>query len=65
MVEKCELCGKAFEKLSQLYIHKQSHTPSLLLHQHPHPAFGMDTKQIALKRQREDDESPASNYYKL
>ena len=61
MVEKCEFCGKTFEKLSQLYMHKQSHTPSLLLHQHPHPAFGMDAKQVALKREREDDESPISN----
>ena len=61
MVEKCEFCGKTFEKLSQLYMHKQSHTPSLLFHQHPHPAFGMDTKQIALKRQREDDNSPTAN----
>ena len=61
MVEKCEFCGKTFEKLSQLYMHKQSHTPSLLLHQHPHPAFGMDGKQVALKREREDDESSISN----
>ena len=61
MVEKCEFCGKTFEKLSQLYMHKQSHTPSLLLHQHPHPAFGVDGKQVALKREREDDESSISN----
>ena len=42
-------------------MHKQSHTPSLLLHQHPHPAFGIDAKQVALKCEREDDESPISN----
>ena len=61
MVEKCEFCGKTFEKLSQLYMHKQSHTPSLLLHQHPHPAFGVDGKQVALKRERENDEPSISN----
>ena len=61
MVEKCEICGKRFELLSHLYMHKQSHTPSLLLHQHPHPAFGMETKQVALKRDRDDDYLPVSN----
>lgn len=61
MVEKCEICGKRFELLSHLYMHKQSHTPSLLLHQHPHPAFGMETKQVALKRDRDNDHLPVSN----
>ena len=46
MDNECEYCGKSFEKLSQLYMHKNSHTPSLLLHQHPHPAFGDDAKQL-------------------
>ena len=61
MAEKCEICGRTFKKLSQLYMHKQSHTPSLLLHQHPHPAFGMNTRQVASKREREDDEFPIAN----
>ena len=61
MVEKCEICGKRFELLSHLYMHKQSHTPNLLLHQHPHPAFGMDTKQVALKRGRDNDYLPVAN----
>ena len=38
MANECEYCGKTFTKLSQLYMHKNTHTPSLLLHQHPHPA---------------------------
>ena len=46
MINECEYCGKTFEKLSQFYMHKNTHTPSLLLHQHPHPAFGVDAKQI-------------------
>jgi len=46
MRNECEYCGKTFEKLSQLYMHKNTHTPSLLLHQHPHPAFGVDAKQV-------------------
>ena len=46
MLNKCEYCGKTFEKLSQFYMHKNAHTPSLLLHQHPHPAFGVDVKQV-------------------
>ena len=46
MTNECEYCGKSFEKLSQLYMHKNTHTPSLLLHQHPHPAFGEDSKQL-------------------
>ena len=60
MVEKCEICGKRFELLSHLYMHKQSHTPNLLLHQHPHPAFGMDTKQVAL-REKGDRYLPVAN----
>ena len=60
MVEKCEICGKGFELLSHLYMHKQSHTPNLLLHQHPHPAFGMDTKQVAL-REKGDRYLPVAN----
>ena len=60
MVEKCEICGKRFELLSHLYMHKQSHTPNLLLHQHPHPAFGMDTKQVAL-REKGNDYLPVAN----
>ena len=27
-------------------MHKNTHTPSLLLHHHPHPAFGDDAKQL-------------------
>ena len=61
MVEKCEICGRRFELLSHLYMYKQSHTPSLLLHQHPHPAFGMETKQVALKRERDNDYLPVAN----
>ena len=61
MVEKCDLCGKLFDKLSQLYMHKQSHTPSLLLHQHPHPAFGINTGEDTSKRKRDDDESSITN----
>ena len=61
MVEKCEICGKKFELLSHLYMHKQSHNPSLLLHQHPHPAFGMDTKQVALKTERGNNYLPVDN----
>ena len=61
MVEKCEICGKKFELLSHLYMHKQSHKPSLLLHQHPHPAFGMDTKQVALKTERGNNYLPVDN----
>ena len=56
MVEKCDLCGKLFDKLSQLYMHKQSHTPSVLLHQHPHPAFGINTGEVTSKRKRDDDD---------
>ena len=61
MLNECEYCGKTFEKLSQLYMHKNTHTPSLLLHQHPHPAFGVDAKQVvpvssnrALSKPRKD-----------
>ena len=61
MVEKCGICGKRFELLSHLYMHKQSHTPNLLLHQHPHPAFGMDSKQVALKGEKTNDYLPAAN----
>ena len=61
MVEKCDFCGKTFDKPSQLNMDKQSHTPSLLLHQHPHPAFAMDAKQVSLKHEREDDDSPITN----
>ena len=61
MVEKCGICGKRFELLSHLYMHKQSHTPSLLLHQHPHPAFGMDSKQVALKGDKAADYLPVAN----
>ena len=46
MSNECDYCVKSFTKLSQLYIHKNTHTPSLLLHQHPHPAFGNDAKQL-------------------
>ena len=46
MDNECEYCGKSFKKLSQFYMHKNTHTPSLLLHQHPHPAFGDDAKQL-------------------
>ena len=42
-------------------MHKQSHKPSLLLHQHPHPAFGMDTKQVALKTERGNNYLPVDN----
>ena len=61
MVWKCEICGKSFELLSRLYMHKQSHTPSLLLHQHPHPAFGMDTKQVGLKGEKDTNYLPIAN----
>ena len=46
MRNECEYCGNTFEKLSQLYMHKNTHTPSLLLHQNPHPVFGVDAKQV-------------------
>ena len=66
MVEKCDLCGKLFDKLSQLYMHKQSHTPSLLLHQHPHPAFGINTGEVTSKRKRDDDdESSIANKFQI
>ena len=54
MANECEYCGKTFTKLSQLYMHKNTHTPSLLLHQHPHPAFGIDaTKQLVPVREHQ------------
>ena len=61
MSETCDFCGKVFDKLSQLYMHKQSHTPNLLLHQHSHPAFGMDTNQGTVKRERDDQYLPVAN----
>ena len=60
MSEKCDFCGKVFDKLSQLYMHKQSHTPNLLLHQHSHPAFGMDINQATLKREADDQYLPVT-----
>ena len=45
MDNECEYCGKNFFKLSQLYMYKNTHTTSLLLHQHPHPSFKVDAKQ--------------------
>ena len=63
MANTCDICGKGFKKLSLLYMHKQSHKPSLVLHQHPHPAFGMDANQIVPKRKREDDEIPSAKKF--
>ena len=34
-------------------MHKNTHTPSLLLHQHPHPAFGIDAKQLVPVREHQ------------
>jgi len=57
----CDFCVKVFDKLSQLYMHKQSHTPNLLLHQHSHPASGMDTNQGTVKRKRDDQYLSVAN----
>ena len=54
MTHQCDVCGKDFRSISSLYMHKQIHKPSLILHQHPHPAFGMDGNQIVPKRNRAD-----------
>lgn len=65
MDNECEVCGKNYNKLSQLYMHKQTHKPSLILHQHPHPAFGMEATQIVPKRKREDDKLPIGNKFQI
>ena len=54
MAYKCDVCDKGFRSRSTLYMHKQIHKPSLILHHHPHPAFGVDVSQIVPKRKRID-----------
>ena len=53
MVNECEYFEKTFTKLSQLNMHKNTHTPCLLLHQHPHPAFGIVANQLVPVREHQ------------